>query len=164
LLLGVAALLGGVALLYSPELPRRLVAWLVKRDDLLLTVGFSATRLLAAYWLSPIKRARDTAWSAISSSTIRTMHTSKRSAPGFCSHRCSWQQFARQRSWLSNREVFGTPFGRSTVTLRRAPPRFSSKDELEEIRASLFPSESSSKTAAATTNALSPERQPRPRS
>lgn len=78
LLLGVAALLGGAALLYSPELPRRLVAWLVIRDDLRLTVGFSATRLLAAYWLSPMKRARGTAWSAISSSRIRTMQTSKR--------------------------------------------------------------------------------------
>jgi hypothetical protein len=33
LLLGVAAL-GGVALLYRPELPWRLVAWLTKRDDL----------------------------------------------------------------------------------------------------------------------------------
>jgi hypothetical protein len=29
-LLGIAALLGGVALLYRPELPRRLVAWLIK--------------------------------------------------------------------------------------------------------------------------------------
>ena len=37
LLLGIAALLGGVALLYRPELPRRLVAWLTKRDDLPLT-------------------------------------------------------------------------------------------------------------------------------
>ena len=36
LLLGVAALLAGVALLYRPELPRRLVAWLTKRDDLQL--------------------------------------------------------------------------------------------------------------------------------
>jgi membrane-bound ClpP family serine protease len=36
LLLGIAALLGGVALLYRPELPRRLVAW-TKRDDLPLT-------------------------------------------------------------------------------------------------------------------------------
>jgi hypothetical protein len=33
LLLGIAALLAGVALLYRPELPRRLVAWLTKRDD-----------------------------------------------------------------------------------------------------------------------------------
>jgi hypothetical protein len=30
LLLGIAALLGGTALLYRPELPRRLVAWLTK--------------------------------------------------------------------------------------------------------------------------------------
>ena len=37
LLLGIAALQGGVALLYRPELPRRLVAWLTKRDDLRLT-------------------------------------------------------------------------------------------------------------------------------
>jgi hypothetical protein len=37
LLLGAAALLAGVALLYRPELPRRLVAWLTKRDDLQLT-------------------------------------------------------------------------------------------------------------------------------
>jgi hypothetical protein len=37
LLLGVAALLAGVALLYRPELPRRLVAWLTKRNDLPLT-------------------------------------------------------------------------------------------------------------------------------
>jgi len=37
LLLGIAALLGGVALLYRPELPRRLVAWLTKQDDLPLT-------------------------------------------------------------------------------------------------------------------------------
>ena len=36
LLVGVAALLAGVALLYRPELPRRLVAWLTKRDDLQL--------------------------------------------------------------------------------------------------------------------------------
>jgi len=36
-LLGIAALLGGVALLYRPELPRRLVAWLTKQDDLPLT-------------------------------------------------------------------------------------------------------------------------------
>ena len=35
--LGIAALQGGVALLYRPELPRRLVAWLTKRDDLRLT-------------------------------------------------------------------------------------------------------------------------------
>jgi hypothetical protein len=39
LLLGVAALLGGAALLYRPELPRRLLAWLTKRDDLPLTAG-----------------------------------------------------------------------------------------------------------------------------
>ena len=32
LLGGVAALLDGVALLHSPELPRRLAAWLAKRD------------------------------------------------------------------------------------------------------------------------------------
>ena len=37
LLLVIAALLGGVALLYRPELPRRLVAWLTKQDDLPLT-------------------------------------------------------------------------------------------------------------------------------
>jgi hypothetical protein len=37
LLLGVAALLLGVALLYRPGLPRRLVAWLTKRDDRQLT-------------------------------------------------------------------------------------------------------------------------------
>ena len=37
LLLGIAALLGGVALLYRPELPRRLLAWVTKRDDLALT-------------------------------------------------------------------------------------------------------------------------------
>ena len=37
LLLGVGALLGGVALLYSPGLPRRLVAWLAKQDALPLT-------------------------------------------------------------------------------------------------------------------------------
>jgi hypothetical protein len=36
-LLGVAALLGGVVLLYRPELPRRLVAWLTRRGDLALT-------------------------------------------------------------------------------------------------------------------------------
>jgi len=36
-LLGIAALLGGIALLYRPELPRRLVAWLTKGDDLPLT-------------------------------------------------------------------------------------------------------------------------------
>ena len=35
-LLGIAALLGGVALLYRPELPQRLVAWLTKRDNLTL--------------------------------------------------------------------------------------------------------------------------------
>jgi hypothetical protein len=35
LLIGIAALLGGVALLYRPELPRRLMAWLTRRDDLL---------------------------------------------------------------------------------------------------------------------------------
>jgi hypothetical protein len=39
LLLGIAALLGGVALLYRPELSRRLVAWLTKREDLPLTTG-----------------------------------------------------------------------------------------------------------------------------
>jgi hypothetical protein len=39
LLLGIAALLGGVALLYRPELPQRLVAWLTKRDDLPLTAA-----------------------------------------------------------------------------------------------------------------------------
>jgi hypothetical protein len=39
LLLGVAALLCGVALLYRPELPRRLVAWLTEPDNLPLTVG-----------------------------------------------------------------------------------------------------------------------------
>jgi hypothetical protein len=37
LLLGIAALLGGVALLHRPELPRRLMAWLINRDDLPLT-------------------------------------------------------------------------------------------------------------------------------
>jgi hypothetical protein len=37
LLLGVAALLGGVALRRRPELPRRLMAWLTNRDDLPLT-------------------------------------------------------------------------------------------------------------------------------
>jgi hypothetical protein len=37
MLLGVAALLGGVALLYRPELPRRLMAPLTKQDDLALT-------------------------------------------------------------------------------------------------------------------------------
>jgi hypothetical protein len=37
LLLGVAALLGGVALVYRPELPRRLIAWLTKHEDPLLT-------------------------------------------------------------------------------------------------------------------------------
>ena len=36
LLLGVAALLGGVALLYGPELPQRLVEWLARRDNLTL--------------------------------------------------------------------------------------------------------------------------------
>jgi hypothetical protein len=41
LLLGVAALLAGVALLYRPELPRRLMAWLSKRDDLQLTADGS---------------------------------------------------------------------------------------------------------------------------
>jgi hypothetical protein len=35
--LGIAALLSGVALLYRPELPRRLLAWLTKRDDPPLT-------------------------------------------------------------------------------------------------------------------------------
>jgi hypothetical protein len=39
LLLGIATLLGGVALLHRPELPRRLVAWLTKRDDLSLTAN-----------------------------------------------------------------------------------------------------------------------------
>jgi hypothetical protein len=34
LLLGIAALLGGLALLYRPELPQRLVEWLAKRDNL----------------------------------------------------------------------------------------------------------------------------------
>jgi hypothetical protein len=34
LLLGIAALLGGVALLYRPEFPRRMLAWLIRRDDL----------------------------------------------------------------------------------------------------------------------------------
>ena len=37
LLLGIAALLGGVALLHRPELPRRLMTWLINRDDLPLT-------------------------------------------------------------------------------------------------------------------------------
>jgi hypothetical protein len=37
LLLGIAALLGGVGLLYRPELPRRLMAWLTKLDNLPLT-------------------------------------------------------------------------------------------------------------------------------
>jgi hypothetical protein len=41
LLLGIAALLAGVALLHRPELPRRLVAWLTKRDDLPLTADGS---------------------------------------------------------------------------------------------------------------------------
>ena len=41
LLLGVAALLAGVALLYRPELPRRLMAWLSKRDHLPLTADGS---------------------------------------------------------------------------------------------------------------------------
>jgi hypothetical protein len=36
LLLGIAALLGGTALLYRPELPRRLVSWLTNRDNLTL--------------------------------------------------------------------------------------------------------------------------------
>ena len=35
--LGIAALMGGIALLYRPELPQRLLAWLTKRDDLPLT-------------------------------------------------------------------------------------------------------------------------------
>jgi len=39
LLLGMAALLGGVALLHRPELPQRLVAWLTKRENLPLTAG-----------------------------------------------------------------------------------------------------------------------------
>jgi hypothetical protein len=37
LLLGVAALLGGVALVCRPELPGRLIAWLTKHEDPLLT-------------------------------------------------------------------------------------------------------------------------------
>jgi hypothetical protein len=37
LMLGIAALLSGVALLYRPELPRQLLAWLIKRDDPPLT-------------------------------------------------------------------------------------------------------------------------------
>jgi hypothetical protein len=37
LLLGIAALLCGVALLYRPELPRRMLALLIKQDDLALT-------------------------------------------------------------------------------------------------------------------------------
>jgi hypothetical protein len=37
LLLGISALLAGVALLYRPELPRRLLAWLTKRDHLPIT-------------------------------------------------------------------------------------------------------------------------------
>jgi hypothetical protein len=37
LLLGIAALLAGVALLYRPELPRRLLTWLTKGVDLPLT-------------------------------------------------------------------------------------------------------------------------------
>jgi hypothetical protein len=41
LLLGIAALLGGVALLYRPELPRRLMAWLTKRDDFSLAADGS---------------------------------------------------------------------------------------------------------------------------
>ena len=36
-LLLVAALLGAVALVYCPELPRRLIAWLTKHEDPLLT-------------------------------------------------------------------------------------------------------------------------------
>jgi hypothetical protein len=39
LLLGVAALLAGVALLYRPELPRRLLVWVTKRDDLQLRLN-----------------------------------------------------------------------------------------------------------------------------
>jgi hypothetical protein len=50
LLLGVAALLGGVALLYRPELPRRLVAWLTKRDDLQLPR--TATTAISSTWSS----------------------------------------------------------------------------------------------------------------
>jgi hypothetical protein len=38
LLLGIAALLGGVALIYRPELPRRLIGWLIKQEDSPLTV------------------------------------------------------------------------------------------------------------------------------
>jgi hypothetical protein len=34
LLLGIAAVLGGVTLVYRPELPRRVVPWRTKRDDL----------------------------------------------------------------------------------------------------------------------------------
>jgi hypothetical protein len=41
LLLGVATLLGGVALLYSPELPRRLLAWMANQDNLPLTADGS---------------------------------------------------------------------------------------------------------------------------
>ena len=41
LLLGVVALLGGVALLYRPELPRRREARLTRRDDLPLTADGS---------------------------------------------------------------------------------------------------------------------------
>jgi hypothetical protein len=33
--------LGGVALLYSPELPRRLLAWMAKQDNLPLTADAS---------------------------------------------------------------------------------------------------------------------------
>ena len=61
LLLGIAALLGGVALLYRPELPRRLVAWLTKRDDLPLTANggdewnqpYMVNRIVAAPRPSP---------------------------------------------------------------------------------------------------------------
>ena len=37
LLLGIAALLAGVALLYRPELPRRLMGFLSKHDDMALS-------------------------------------------------------------------------------------------------------------------------------
>ena len=36
---GITALLGGVALLHRPELPRQLMAWLTKQDDLPLTAN-----------------------------------------------------------------------------------------------------------------------------
>ena len=45
LLLGIAALLGGVALLHRPELPRRLMAWLINRDDLPLTADANERKL-----------------------------------------------------------------------------------------------------------------------